>query len=135
MKISFLSDSESGVNIFPELADKLREEVADIETDEVFVPRKEDIPKKAMELCQETDLVFVLCLYPEPSSRYETILSKLIDVELKTGISIAKAFEQSDIFDLDAPEEIALEKEALAKKWGDYLVNLLFHQDHFVPEK
>lgn len=135
MKISFLSDAESEVNVFPELAVKIKQEIADIEIEEVFVPKKEDLPKKALDLAPETDLIFVLSLYPEKTTRIEMILEKLIDVEIKTGVSIVKAFEDSEVFDLESEEEIELEKEALVEKWSKFLVNLLFHPDEFVPKK
>ena len=135
MKITFLSDSESRVNIFPELAAKLKEEIADIETDEFFVPVKEDLPRKALELAADTGILFVFSLFPEKTPRLEMLLGKLIDVELKSGTAIVKAFDESEVFDLESEEEIELEKEALTEKWGAYLVKLLFHPDEFVPEK
>jgi len=135
MKISFLSDAESKVNVFPELAAKLREEIADIETEEFFVPAKEDLPRKALELSSDASLLVVLSLYPEKTPRVEMLLEKLIDVELKTGTAIVKAFEESEVFDLESDEEIELEKEALAEKWASYITKLLFHPDEFVPKK
>ncbi len=134
MKITFLSDSESKVNLFPELSEKIREEIADIDLEEVFVATKEDLPKKALDLSQESDLVFVLSLYAENDPGISMVKEKLIDVELKTGVSIVKAIEESEVFDLDSGEEIALEKEALAEKWANFLVKILFHPDQLVPE-
>jgi len=135
MKITFLSDAESKVNVFPSIAAKLREEIADIETEEFFVPVKEDLPRKALELSSDASLLVVLSLYPERTPRVEMLLEKLIDVELKTGTAMVKAFEESEVFDLESDEEIELEKEALAEKWGSYIIKLLFHPDEFVPKK
>ena len=135
MKITFLSDAESKVNVFPSIAAKLREEIADIETEEFFVPVKEDLPRKALELSSDASLLVVLSLYPERTPRLEMLLEKLIDVELKTGTAMVKAFEESEVFDLESDEEIELEKEALAEKWGSYIIKLLFHPDEFVPKK
>jgi len=135
MKITFLSDAESKVNVFPSIAAKLREEIADIETEEFFVPVKEDLPRKALELSSDASLLVVLSLYPERTPRVEMLLEKLIDVELKTGTAMVKAFEESEVFDLESDEEIELEKEALAEKCGSYIIKLLFHPDEFVPKK
>jgi len=134
MKISFLSDTESGVNVFNELIVKIKEEIADIETDEVFVSSRLDLPKKALDVAPQSDLIFVLCLYPKGDELIGTILSKLIDVELKTGISIVKAFEESDLFDMDDEDEIAIEKTELAEKWSAFLVKFLFNPEEFKLE-
>ena len=135
MRITLLSDLESEVNLFPELTEKLKGEIADIELDEAFVPTRADLPKKALDLAQETDLVFVLSLYQEKTANIDLVIGKLIDVELKTGVSIVKAFEESEIFEMESEEEIALEKDALAEKWARFLVKMLFHPDELVPEK
>jgi len=134
MKISFLADSESGVNVFNELIVKIKEEIVDIETDEVFVPTRLDLPKKAFDLAPQSDLIFVLCLYPKQDALIETVLSKLIDVELKTGISIVKAFVESDLFEMDDEDEIAIEKTELAEKWSAFLVKYLFNPGEFKAE-
>lgn len=135
MKITFLSDAESEVNLFPEFSAKLRAEVADIELEEVFVASKEDLPKKALDLSQEAELIFVFTLFPERTAKIDMVLEKLIDVELKTGISIVKAFEESEVFEMESEEEIGLEKDALAEKWASFLVRLLFHPDEIAPKK
>jgi riboflavin synthase len=135
MKITFLSDAESGVNVFPELFNKLKGEIADIETEEVFVPARDDLPKKAMDLAQETDMIFVLLLCPERNARVDLVVGKLIDVEIKTGISIVKAVEETDISSLESEDELDMEKEAIAEKWAAFLASLLFHPEEFAPKK
>lgn len=135
MKITFLTDSESRVNVFPALVESLREEIADLEAVEEFVPKKEDLPQRALELVEETDLLFVLTLYSEENKRIQMVLEKLIDVEIKTGIKIIKAFEESEVFELESTEEIELEKSALVEKWSSFLLNYLFNPDSFEPKK
>ncbi|MEM0360337.1 MAG: hypothetical protein QXK06_03310 [Candidatus Diapherotrites archaeon] len=135
MKVVFLADSEGGINVFPELIGRLKREIADLETEEFFVPVKEDLPKKAMDLAQEADLVFAFLLCPERNARVDMVVSKLIDVELKTGISIVKAVEESEIFGLESEDELDMEKEAIAEKWSAFLVSLLFHPEEYVPKK
>jgi len=135
MRITLLSDLESEVNLFPEMSEKLKGEVADIELEEAFVPTRADLPKKALDLAQETDLIFVLSLYAEKTAAIDMVISKLIDVELKTGISIVKAFEETELFEMESEEEIGLEKDAIAEKWSAFLLKMLFRPDELVPEK
>jgi len=130
-----LSDFESGINIFPELEEKLLEEIADFEIEAEFVPSKLDLPMKAYSRAQDFDLIFVLCLHPEKDSEAGILKEKLVEVELKTGVPIIKAIEVSEIDEIESEDELLMEKDALVEKWFQHLINYLFHPDKFVPTK
>jgi len=130
-----LSDSESGINIFPELEEKLLAEIADLDSEQEFVPSKLDLPRKAQSRAQDFDLIFVLCLHGENDPEVRILKEKLVDVELQSGVPIIKAIEESDIDEIESEDQRALEKDALIEKWGQHLINYLFHSDKFVPGK
>lgn len=133
MKISLISDSKTRINFFEELSEKLAEQIADIETEVFFVPFPEDIPAKAKESfeSEEADFVFVFSA-SEKAAKKELLLSKLIDVELQTGKKVIKAIEKAD-FDLkkEAKEK---EKQKLAKKWAEFLIDYMYKPELFKPE-
>lgn len=133
MKVSLISDSESGVNIFPALREKLGEEVADLKFEEAFVPNHLDLPHKALELAENSDLLFVFSLYPKNDFSVEILLEKLVDLELQTGKKIIKAVEELDLEEL---KEAELDEEltALAEKWSTFILNYLYHPEKFIPE-
>jgi len=134
LKILFLSDSGSGVNIFPEMEEKLAGEIADLDIDAEFVPGKLDLPRKALSRANEFELIFVLCLHEEKDPEVDILKEKLVDVELQAGTPIIKAIEESGAEEIESEDQRAMEKEALTEKWSEFLLNYLFHPDKFVPE-
>jgi len=134
MKIALVSDSESGVNIFPLLRERLSQEIADVKLEEAFVPTKLDIPHKVLELTQTSDLIFVFCLYSEKDFQVQILLDKLVEIEIKTGTKILKAVEQSEIEELADVEEIEAETQALAEKWASFILNYLYNPEKFIPK-
>ena len=62
MKIALLSDSKTGINIFPKLSEKLLEKIADAEVSQHFVHTPKDIPLSAKKLASSSGLVFVFLL-------------------------------------------------------------------------
>lgn len=133
MKIALLSDSETGINIFSKLREKLSAKIADAEIEEHFVPSPEDLPLKAKELTESNTLVFVFSLYFEKDSSVEMLVEKLVDIELETGKKIVKAIEESEVGDISTEEALEEERERLAEKWTDIIVKILFFPKDFAP--
>jgi hypothetical protein len=134
MRIFLVSDSRSGINFFPELEDFLKGRIADVEIDSVFMPFPEDIPAAVHAVEGESDLVFVFVLYDEPDFKIQALLNKLIEIEMRGRIRIVKAIEEREFEKLD-PYRLAQEKNVLAEKWGELIVNRLFKPESFAPKE
>jgi len=76
MKVFLVSDSKTGINFFPQLAELLHKKVADLKTEESFVPFPEDVPARVAALTGEADLIFVFVLYEEKDFKIEALLNK-----------------------------------------------------------
>jgi riboflavin synthase len=133
MKISFITSAESKVNILPGLVESLSKEIVDLEAEQAFVPSMLDIPLKALEMASTSELIFVFVLYPEKGPEVETLLEKLVDVELQTNTKIIKAVEQSAIEELVDEQELEAEKQTLVERWSKFIVDYLFNPDAFKP--
>ena len=134
MKIALLSDSKTGINIFPELKKRLSKKIADVEIQESFVNAPEDLPLKAKELAESNSLVFVFSLYDEKDKKVEMILEKLVGIELETGTKIVKAVEESEL-DVSTEEQFEEERERLAEKWSETILKTLFKPEEFSPKE
>jgi hypothetical protein len=133
MRIALLSDSRSGINIFPLLGEKLSAKIADVEISAHFVSSPEDLPLKAKELLKSNDLVFVFSFCE--GGRAEMVLEKLVDVEVGAGKKIIKALGESELGDINTREQFEEERERLASKWCDVIVKTLFSPQGFAPKE
>ena len=133
MKIVFISDSQTHVNIFPQLEQKLKAQIADLETETHFVPFIEDIPAKADAASDNADLIFVFVLYEQKDFKIEMLSSKLIDLEMANNVKIIKVIEESDERQMNELEREDSEKE-LTGKWSKFIINLLYHPEEFKPK-
>ena len=132
MRLFLVSDSKTGVNFFPQLVELLGKKVADLRTETIFVPFPEDIPARVAAVAKEADLIFVFVLYEEKDFKIEALLNKLIDIETRTKAKIVKVIEESDV---DGMNELQLEKEreVLAEKWGQFILDYVFNPARFKP--
>ena len=135
LKIALLSDSETGIKIFQKLSENLLKKIADAEISEHFVHSVSDLPFKAKQLAASHGLVFVFSLYEEKTKTVEMVLEKLVEIELETGKKIIKALEESELDDINTEGLFEEERERLASKWVEIIVNTLFNQDKFIPKE
>ena len=134
MKIFLVSDSKTPINFFPLLENELKQKIADLDLGTVFVPFPEDIPAAVNEVLDEADLVFVFVLYEEMSFKIQSLLSKLIDLDMKGKTKIVKVIEEDDL-ENNSSTQLEEEKEKLAEKWGQFILNRLFKPEKFKPEE
>ena len=134
MHIFLVSDSKTGINFFPLLEQLLGKKIAGLDCDTVFVPFPEDVPAAVSAVMEEADLVFVFVLYEEMSFKVQALLNKLIDLEMKDETKVVKVIEESELGNLDEMR-LEREREALAEKWGKFILDYLFKPDSFKPEK
>lgn len=134
MRIFLVSDSKTGINFFPQLEGLLRARIADAEIEQVFVPFPEDVPAAVNNILEEADLVFVFVLYEELDYKVKMLTEKLVDIDMKSETKIVKAVEETWI-DTVEPMLMEQEKEKLAEKWADFIVDRLFKPDSFKPKE
>ncbi len=134
MRVFLVSDSKTGINFFPQLEELLHKKIVDLQAETIFVPFPEDIPARVSAVAAEADLIFVFVLYEEKDFKIELLLSKLIDLEMKTKAKIVKVIEESEVQDLNELQ-LEEEKEKLAAKWGEFIVNFLFKPGSFSPKE
>lgn len=134
MRILLVSDNATAINFFPMLEGILRKKVAGVEVRQVFVPFPEDIPAAIAREQKDASLVFVFVLFEEMDFKTELLLSKLIDLEMKGGARIVKAIEENWLGGMD-PARLEQEKDALAEKWAEFILDCLFRQEKFSEKK
>ena len=132
MKISFIGNKESSVNIFPGLAKELSKKISGLELEERFAPELEDIPELALESTKESDFVVVFAL-TEEKNVIDQVKEKLIDVELKTNVRILKEIGD-DSFSSLGEEDYLEEKDKLIEELSQKIVDILFNENAFEPE-
>ena len=132
MKISFIGNKESSVNIFPGLAKELSKKISGLELEERFAPELEDIPELALESTKESDFVVVFAL-TEEKNVIDQVKEKLIDVELKTNVRILKEIGD-DSFSSLSEEDYLEEKDKLIEELSQKIVDILFNENAFEPE-
>ena len=132
MKISFIGNKESSVNIFPGLAKELSKKISGLELEERFAPELEDIPELALESTKESDFVVVFAL-TEEKNVIDQVKEKLIDVELKTKVRILKEIGDDSFSSLEE-EDYLEEKDKLIGELSQKIVNILFNENAFEPE-
>jgi len=134
MHIFLVSDSKTDINFFPELEKELKRKIADLEIETIFVPFPEDVPAAVSHVLEEADLVFVFVLYDEMSFKIQTLLNKLVDLDMRNKTKIVKVIEESEFENLD---EMRLEQERdkLAEKWSKFILDLLFKPESFEPKE
>ena len=137
MKIALIADSEQELDLFPELAAALEDEMKDLEVKEFFVPSMLDIPAKCVE-AEKFDLIFAMHLYNEEDAekdfRIKLLLEKLVDFELDhKGCRVLKAVEPSGLEDALTEEDIEAVKAAFVEKWKAVISGMLFDQEAFRP--
>lgn len=132
MNIFLISDSESGINFFPDLKKTLQGKIADAEVKFFFVPAILDIPLKAKELSPKADLVFAFSAFEEFSFAQEMFLEKLVDVELSSGKKILKAVDEKTWGEEPLEKENA--RKELSQKYAEKIIDLLFHCEKFEPK-
>jgi len=133
MHIFLVSDSKTGINFFPELEGFLSKKIAGLDLDTVFVPFPEDIPATVGAVKGDADLVFVFVLYEELDFKIQALLNKLMELEMEGGAPIIKVIEESEYENL-SPTRMREEKQKLAEKWGQFILNRLFKPDSFKPK-
>jgi len=134
MQIFLVSDSKTGINFFSELEDFLQKKIADADVDTIFVPFPEDVPAAVSNVLEEADLIFVFVLYEEMDYKVQTLLSKLVEADMQGKTKIVKVVEESDVGNLNEMQ-LEKEKEKLAKKWGQFIIDLLFKPEKFEPKE
>ncbi len=134
MHIFLVSDSKTGINFFPELEGLLRNKIADLDVDTVFVPFPEDVPAAVNDILEEADLVFVFVLYEELDFKIQALLNKLIETEMRDRTKIVKVVEESELPEL-GKLRLREEKGKLAKKWSSFLLDYLFKPEAFAPKE
>ena len=134
MHIFLVSDSKTGINFFPELGERLAGQIADLELDTIFVPFPEDIPAAVHAIEGEADLVFVFVLYGELDFKIQALLNKLIEIEMRGKVRIVKVIEENE-FGAPNEERLENEKEKLAGKWSELIINRLFKPGSFAPKE
>jgi len=134
MRVLLVSDSNTGINFFPLLEAILRKKVAGIDVRQVFVPFPEDIPAAASREQKDAALVFVFVLFEEMDFKIEALMNKLMDLEIKSKKRIIKAVEEDWVGGMD---EIRLEQEKnnLAEKWAEFILDSLFRPEKFAAKK
>jgi len=125
MRIALISDNDS-INILQLMQERLALEIADLTIDLFIVPLKNDLPFKAAELTEAFDLIFVFTSFEKESFELSVILQKLIDIELKTGTKIIKAFQEILVEEI---EDIESEKKRLADKWAELLLTYISSEE------
>jgi len=133
MHVFLVGDGKTGINFFPRVEELLKARVADIEVDSVFVPFPEDIPGAVARVLREADLVFVFCLYEELDFKVKAMLSKLIELEVSHGSMIVKAVEENEL--PSGSDRLDAEKEKLAEKWSQFILDRLFNPKAFEPKE
>ncbi len=134
MHIFLITDSKTGINFFPKLEVLLRKRIADLELETVFVPFPEDVPAAVSSVEKEADLVFVFVLYEELNFKIKALLDKLIEVDMRSKTKVVKVVEESEYGNLDSLR-LEQEKERLAEKWSEFILNLLFKKHGFKPKE
>lgn len=136
MKIFLVSDSKTGINFFPELSGLLEKKIADVEIETIFVPFPEDIPAAVNPVLREASLVFVFVLYEELDFKVKALLGKLIDIDIKSKAKIVKVIKESEQeFGQMDQSNLDSEKEKLAEKWSEFILDLLFKPESFKPKE
>ena len=134
MKVHFVTTKEQGIDFFPELIALLQEEFPEMVAETYYVPKPLDLPLQAKQCADKADLVVVSYLHDEGNKRVEFILRKLVEIELETGTKIIKAFDKSDVDELLTDADRAAEKEKEAKKWSEFITNVILYPEKFSPE-
>ena len=134
MRLFLFSDSKTGINFFPMLEELLHKKIADLQVETIFVPFPEDLPAKAAAVAAESDLAFVFVLYQEKDFKIEALLNKLIDLEMQKGMKIIKAIEESELENFNEVQ-LEEEKDRLAEKWSEFIINYLFKPETFAPKQ
>lgn len=134
MPIMLVSSSEAGINIFPELIEKLSEQIADADFQHFFAPLNTDIPMQVKEVISSAELVFVFVPYERADFRQRVVLEKLIELELQGEVKIVKAFEECENPEGLSEEKKSALKSEMAEKWSKHIIKVLFEPDSFNPE-
>jgi len=134
MRIFLVSDSKTNINFFPQLEAFLKKKIADAEIESVFVPFPEDIPAAVSGVKAESDLILVFVLYEELDYKIQALLNKLIDLEMRGKTKIVKVIEESEYGTL-SEFRLDQEKDKLAEKWGQFILNYLFKPGSFKPKE
>ncbi len=135
MKLALLSDSETSINFFPQLRKRLSVLMPELEISTSFVPFKLDLPLKAFELCDSSDLMFVYSDYDEKTSQIELVVQKLVEVELSKSKKIVKQVVESEVEEILDKTELIAVKTDMAEKWASFLQKLIQKPEAFSPEQ
>ncbi len=133
MNIFLVSDSKTPINFFTGLEGFLKKKVAGLDVHLVFVPFPEDVPAAVSAVLGEADLVFVFVLYAEMNFKIQSLLSNLVDLDMRDDTIIVKVVEEDDLPSLDQ-ERLVQEKEKLVQKWGQFILERLFKPGSFKPK-
>ncbi|MEK6973225.1 MAG: hypothetical protein AABW72_04260 [archaeon] len=133
-KVYLICDSETIVNILPDVAKKLKQEILDIKCTVDYAASRLDIPLKIQQNAVKSDIVFVFVLYPKETSDISILLTKLIDLELELKKPIIKAVKESELEEISDSAELNEEKNSLAVKWANYILRFIKKPESFSPQ-
>ncbi|HLC36120.1 MAG TPA: hypothetical protein VJK05_00755 [archaeon] len=134
MKISLIACSKQEVDFFEELSAALNAVMPDISVEFFYVPSELDIPFQAKKVSGNSDLIAAFYLYSEKNENNAIVLDKLINIELESNTKILKFFEESSFGEALTEEDLQLEKENIAQKFAEIIVNYLHYPEKFKPE-
>lgn len=133
-KIYLICDSETIVNILPDVAKKLKQEILDIKCTVDYAASRLDIPLKIQQNAAKSDIVFVFVLYPKETSDIPILLDKLVDLELELKKPIIKVVKESELEEISDPSELNEERNSLAVKWASYILRVIKKPESFSPQ-
>lgn len=133
MKIVFISHASSGINFFPQLEEKLVQEISAFDSEQVWVASIDDLPAAAKEASVDADLIFVVGLFETPDFKVEAAFSKLIDVELSSSVKILRYFDEYTSDNL-SEDQLLAEKDAFADDAFALIVDSLYQSQNLNPD-
>ena len=134
MKVCLICDSETIVNILPDVEKKLKEEILDIKCSVDYSPSRLDIPLKIQQNAKKADIFFVFVLYPKKTTDISILQNKLVDLELSSGKPIIKAIIESELEEIADSNELEEERQALVAKWANYILRFIKKPGSFAPQ-
>jgi len=129
MELALVSSADSLTDIFPELEAFLKEEIMYVTVNSFYAPSALEIPLQVKE-CLDRKLIFVFLIVKKETADHAIMKEKLLDIEMnpKCESQIAIGIEiYEDKEDADS------EKEELVQKWGNYILDRLYHEEKFKP--
>lgn len=129
MEIALISSADSLTDIFPEMEKFIKEEIMYVDVRSFYTPSTLEIPLLVKD-CLDKKLIFVFLIAPKETPDHAIMKEKLLEIEMNPecesqiaiGIEIAESKEHAES-----------EKEDLVQKWGNYILDRLYHEEKFKP--